>query len=86
MKTIYALLTLIGVALPFSQFARWLIEHGFQGKEGQQIPEMSEEYIETVSERYIELYERITGLDFVKETEEDIITRIANRVSTYLLS
>ncbi len=44
------------------EFVRqWLIENGFQGKEGQQIPEMSDEYINSVSERYIELYEQITG-------------------------
>jgi phosphoribosylaminoimidazole-succinocarboxamide synthase len=40
---------------------RWLIENGFQGLEGQQIPNMTDEYIETVSERYIELYENILG-------------------------
>jgi phosphoribosylaminoimidazole-succinocarboxamide synthase len=42
-------------------FRRWLIENGFQGLEGQQIPNMTDEYIETVSERYIELYENILG-------------------------
>ena len=69
------------------EFVRqWLIEEGFQGLEGQQMPEMPDEFVTLVSKRYIELYERITGLDFVKETEEDIITRIENRVSTYLLS
>ena len=69
------------------EFVRqWLIEEGFQGLEGQQMPEMPDEFVTLVSQRYIELYERITGLDFVKETEEDIITRIENRVSTYLLS
>jgi phosphoribosylaminoimidazole-succinocarboxamide synthase len=44
---------------------RWLIENGFQGLEGQQIPNMTDEYIETVSERYIELYENILGEKFV---------------------
>src|SRR5699024_8768283 len=49
------------------EFVRqWLISNGFQGKEGQQIPEMSDDYIETVSERYIELYESITGEEFKK--------------------
>jgi phosphoribosylaminoimidazole-succinocarboxamide synthase len=43
------------------EFCRWLIENGFQGLEGQQIPNMTDEYIETVSERYIELYENILG-------------------------
>jgi phosphoribosylaminoimidazole-succinocarboxamide synthase len=69
------------------EFVRqWLIEEGFQGLEGQQMPEMPDEFVTLVSQRYIELYERITGLDFVKETEEDIVSRIENRVSTYLLS
>jgi len=45
---------------------QWLIQNGFQGKEGQQIPEMNKEYINSVSERYIELYEKITGEDFIK--------------------
>jgi phosphoribosylaminoimidazole-succinocarboxamide synthase len=47
---------------------------------------MPDEFVTLVSQRYIELYERITGLDFVRETEADIITRIENRVSTYLLT
>jgi phosphoribosylaminoimidazole-succinocarboxamide synthase len=69
------------------EFVRqWLIEEGFQGLEGQQMPEMPDEFVTLVSQRYIELYERITGLDFVRETEEEIITRIENRVSTYLLT
>jgi phosphoribosylaminoimidazole-succinocarboxamide synthase len=69
------------------EFVRqWLIEEGFQGLEGQQMPEMPDEFVTLVSQRYIELYERITGLDFVRETEADIITRIENRVSTYLLT
>ena len=47
------------------EFVRqWLISNGFQGLEGQSVPEMSEEYIETVSNRYIELYENITGRKF----------------------
>ncbi len=45
---------------------RWLIENGFQGKEGQHIPDMTEAYIETVSERYIELYENIIGENSLK--------------------
>ena len=50
------------------EFVRqWLIENNFQGKEGQILPEMSDEYIESVSERYIELYEKITGGNFCKE-------------------
>ncbi|GAA0563517.1 phosphoribosylaminoimidazolesuccinocarboxamide synthase [Chitinophaga japonensis] len=50
------------------EFVReWLMENGFQGKEGQQVPEMTDEFVNSVSERYIELFERITGRTFVKE-------------------
>ncbi|MGZ9676211.1 phosphoribosylaminoimidazolesuccinocarboxamide synthase [Flavobacterium sp. GNP001] len=63
---------------------RWLIENGFQGQEGQQIPEMTEEYIETVSERYIELYENILGEKFVKADITQIDARIAKNVNEYL--
>lgn len=64
------------------EFVReWLMENGFQGKEGQTIPEMSEEFINQVSERYIELYECIVGEKFVKASEEnDIEQRIENNV------
>ena len=63
---------------------RWLIENGFQGKEGQQIPEMTSEYIATVSERYIELYENILGEKFVKSDISNIEERIFNNVQAYL--
>lgn len=63
---------------------RWLIENGFQGQEGQQIPEMTEEYIESVSERYIELYENILGEKFVKADITQIDARIAKNVQEYL--
>ena len=63
---------------------RWLIENGFQGKEGQQIPEMTPEYIASVSERYIELYENILGEKFVKEDISNIEERIFNNVQAYL--
>lgn len=67
------------------EFVRqWLIENGFQGKEGQQIPEMNDEYIALVSERYIELYEQITGESFVKADITNIESRIKNNVLTYL--
>jgi phosphoribosylaminoimidazole-succinocarboxamide synthase len=65
---------------------RWLIENGFQGKEGQQIPDMTEEYIESVSERYIELYENILGEKFVKADISNIIERIETNVVSYLNS
>ena len=63
---------------------RWLIENGFQGLEGQQIPEMTDEYIETVSERYIELYENILGEKFVKADVTNIYDRIEKNVVAYL--
>ncbi|SHN14178.1 phosphoribosylaminoimidazolesuccinocarboxamide synthase [Flavobacterium xinjiangense] len=63
---------------------RWLIENGFQGLEGQQIPDMTDEYIETVSERYIELYENILGEKFVKADISNIDKRIEKNVLEYL--
>ena len=63
---------------------RWLIENGFQGLEGQQIPDMTDEYIETVSERYIELYENILGEKFVKADISNINERIEKNVLEYL--
>ncbi|WP_119791130.1 phosphoribosylaminoimidazolesuccinocarboxamide synthase [Flavobacterium anhuiense] len=65
---------------------RWLIENGFQGKEGQQIPNMTDEYIESVSERYIELYENILGEKFVKANIDNIDQRIEKNVLDYLSS
>jgi len=65
---------------------RWLIENGFQGKEGQLIPEMTDEYISTVSERYIELYENIMGEKFVKADISDINSRIEKNVFEYLVN
>ncbi|CAL2065411.1 phosphoribosylaminoimidazolesuccinocarboxamide synthase [Tenacibaculum sp. 190524A05c] len=67
------------------EFVRqWLIENGFQGKEGQQIPEMSDEKIIEISNRYIELYEQITGEQFVKANTENILNRIESNVTNYL--
>ncbi len=67
------------------EFVRqWLIANGFQGKEGQAIPEMSDDYTTTVSERYIELYENILGTPFVKADISDIETRIEKNVLQYL--
>ncbi|SHH67555.1 phosphoribosylaminoimidazolesuccinocarboxamide synthase [Flavobacterium defluvii] len=65
---------------------RWLIENGFQGQEGQQIPEMTDTYIESVSERYIELYENILGEKFVKADIDNIDQRIEKNVLQYLAS
>ncbi len=67
------------------EFVRqWLIQNGFQGKEGQEVPFMSDEYIETVSERYIELYENITGETFEKADVSNIEKRVEENVMTYL--
>ena len=63
---------------------RWLIENGFQGKEGQVIPHMSDQKIHEISERYIELYENITGKDFVKADTSQIMERIERNVTDYL--
>ena len=62
---------------------RWLIDHNFQGKPGQELPEMSDAYIESVSERYIELYEHITGKTFVKADVSDVSSRIQKNLSAY---
>lgn len=67
------------------EFVRqWLIEQGFQGLDGQKVPEMSDQYIQSVSERYIELYEKITGTKFVKADLSDIESRIEKNVLNYL--
>ncbi len=67
------------------EFVRqWLIANNFQGLEGQTVPLMSDDYIETVSERYIELYENITGETFVKADVSDIQNRIEQNVLHFL--
>ena len=67
------------------EFVRqWLIENDFQGKEGQQIPEMSDEKITEISNRYIELYEQITGDKFVKANTENVLCRIEKNVVSFL--
>ncbi|MDE6410203.1 MAG: phosphoribosylaminoimidazolesuccinocarboxamide synthase [Muribaculaceae bacterium] len=67
------------------EFVRqWLIENGFMGKEGQTVPEMTPEFCDSVSQRYIELYEHITGKKFVKADEDDLSKRIENNVTSYL--
>ena len=62
----------------------WLISQNFQGLEGQTLPEMSDEYIASVSERYIELYENITGETFVKAPLGNIQSRIEENVLNFL--
>ena len=69
------------------EFVRqWLIENGFQGKEGQNIPEMTKDYCNQVAERYIELFELITGDKFIKEDVSDVINRVEDNISNYLNS
>lgn len=64
------------------EFVReWLIENGFQGKDGQQVPEMTDEFIDQVSNRYIELYENITGEKFVKSDVSDVLKRVEANVT-----
>jgi len=67
------------------EFVRqWLMENGFQGLEGQTMPEMPEEFVQTITYRYIELYERISGNTFVKSETSDIANRIQSNVENYL--
>ena len=67
------------------EFVRqWLIENGFQGKEGQQVPEMDDLWLETISNRYIELYEAITGQSFAKADTSDMQARVLANVTVAL--
>lgn len=63
---------------------KWLMDNGFQGKEGQKVPEMTEEYCESVSQRYIELYEKIVGEKFVKADSTNVAGRIEKNITDYL--
>ena len=67
------------------EFVReWLMDNGFQGKDGQQVPEMTDEIVAMISDRYIELYEHITGEKFNKEDNVDLAKRIEKNVTEYL--
>ena len=67
------------------EFVRqWLIENGFQGLEGQTMPDMPDSFVQTVTDRYIELYEKITGLKFEKSDTTDIQDRIQRNVDLFL--
>ena len=67
------------------EFVReWLMDNGFQGKAGQTVPEMTPEIVEGISNRYIELYEHITGETFVKEDTDNLAQRIEKNVTEYL--
>src|ERR1700761_7210119 len=65
---------------------RWLIENGFQGKEGQVVPAMTPEKVDSISERYIELYEQITGEKFVKPESGAVLTRVESAINKALLA
>jgi phosphoribosylaminoimidazole-succinocarboxamide synthase len=67
------------------EFVRqWLISNGFQGKEGQTVPEMTDEIVESISDRYIELFENITGEKFVKADTNNIQSRIEKAITNHL--
>ena len=67
------------------EFVRqWLMENGFQGLEGQTMPDMPDEFVQTITDRYIELYEQISGNTFVKAETSDIANRIQSNVENYL--
>ncbi len=63
---------------------KWLMDNGFQGQPGQQVPEITDEYCRSVSERYIELYEKIVGEKFVKADTGNLVSRIEKNITEYL--
>jgi len=63
---------------------KWLIENGFQGKDGQVVPLMTKEIVKSISERYIELYEQITGEAFIKPAESNVLSRVENAIKNAL--
>jgi len=67
------------------EFVRqWLIENGFQGKDGQKIPTMTDEVVQSISDRYVELYEKVTGESFQKQTGTNVVERIEKNIKDYL--
>ncbi|MEO0873775.1 MAG: phosphoribosylaminoimidazolesuccinocarboxamide synthase, partial [Bacteroidota bacterium] len=67
------------------EFVReWLIANGFQGLEGQQMPEMPDAFVEKVSSRYIELYEQVTGQAFAKADTANLLQRVENNILSAL--
>ncbi len=65
---------------------RWLIANGFQGKDGQKVPEMDDAFVQSVSDRYIELYEKITGNKFTKADSQDVLERVKNNIEKSIKS
>jgi phosphoribosylaminoimidazole-succinocarboxamide synthase len=69
------------------EFVReWLMDNGFQGQDGQQVPEMTDEFVKSVSDRYIELYEQVTGDSFIKVDAANVLGRIETNIREYLKS
>ena len=69
------------------EFVReWLMEHGFQGKDGQEIPEMTDEFVNSVSERYIELYESLSGESFIRSDVNEVMDRVQSNIEGFLKS
>jgi phosphoribosylaminoimidazole-succinocarboxamide synthase len=69
------------------EFVReWLMANGFQGQTGQVVPEMTDEYVKSVSDRYIELYEKVTGMDFIRTESKDALIRIEKNINEFLKS
>jgi phosphoribosylaminoimidazole-succinocarboxamide synthase len=67
------------------EFVReWLMANGFQGRDGEQVPEMTDEIVESITARYVELYENITGSKFEKAESDDVEARIEKNVSEFL--
>jgi len=67
------------------EFVReWLMSKGFQGKEGQQMPDMPDEFVDSVSRRYIELYEILTGQNFIKRNTDNLLSQIENNIKVSL--
>ena len=67
------------------EFVReWLMANGFQGQEGQQVPEMTEDIVNSITDRYIELYENIVGEKFVKAESDNVEARIEKNISDFL--
>ena len=62
----------------------WLIANGFQGKDGQKMPEMPDAFVQEITDRYVELYEKVTGLPFIKDQSEDPLARIEKALLTAL--
>jgi phosphoribosylaminoimidazole-succinocarboxamide synthase len=65
---------------------KWLIDNGFQGKDGQVVPEMTPEIVQSISDRYIELYEKITGQPFVKPESVEVLKRVESAINHAITS